>query len=81
MRAFPMDAQAYVGVGAPIRADYYVVSPHIIYLCCRAQIIQPWGVSSEDTPQTPQKHYPPGNCGGEPAYGLPPLRPPSYISC
>ena len=23
-----MDAQAYVGVGAPIRADYYVVSPH-----------------------------------------------------
>ena len=28
MRAFPMDAQAYVGVGAPIRADYYVVSPH-----------------------------------------------------
>ena len=29
MRAFPMDAQAYVGVGAPIRADYYVVSPHI----------------------------------------------------
>ena len=56
MRAFPMDAQAYVGVGAPIRADYYVVSPHIIYLCCRAQIIQPWGVSSEDTPQTPQKH-------------------------
>ena len=30
MRAFPMDAQAYVGVGAPIRADYYVVSPHNI---------------------------------------------------
>ena len=30
MRAFPMDAQAYVGVGAPIRADYYVVSPHIL---------------------------------------------------
>ena len=28
MPAFPMDAQAYVGVGAPIRADYYVVSPH-----------------------------------------------------
>ena len=28
MRAFPLDAQAYVGVGAPIRADYYVVSPH-----------------------------------------------------
>ena len=38
MRAFPMDAQAYVGVGAPIRADYYVVSPHIIRVASLATL-------------------------------------------
>ena len=79
MRAFPMDAQAYVGVGAPIRADYYVVSPHNITREPWARAtIYPWGVSSQDTPQTPQKHFPPGNSGGEQAFGLPPLRPPFY---
>ena len=63
MRAFPMDAQAYVGVGAPIRADYYVVSPHIIRVASLATLSY-WGVSSQDTPQTPQKHFPPGNLRG-----------------
>ena len=69
MRAFPMDAQAYVGVGAPIRADYYVVSPHIIRVAPEGHASNLRGPSAplllggylvKITPQTPLKAFPSG---------------------